>query len=67
MAAVVVRRVPTPAGRGLAVALLAFGVSDLVETRTGAWYDPPWLLAWKAACVIAIGVLGVAVYRHRKC
>jgi hypothetical protein len=36
------------------VALLAFGISDIVETRTGAWYRPWWLLAWKAACVLAL-------------
>ncbi|MEM6315778.1 MAG: hypothetical protein AAF743_16945 [Planctomycetota bacterium] len=42
----------------LAVILVAFGVSDIVETRTGAWYRPWWLLVWKAACVIgAIGLI----------
>ena len=35
----------------LAIALIAFGFSDLVETRTGAWWRPWWLLAWKSACV----------------
>ena len=46
-------------GRGwwrvvLCVALIAFGVSDIVETRTGAWYRPWWLLAWKAVCVMVL-------------
>jgi hypothetical protein len=36
-----------------AIAFALFGVSDLVETTTGAWWRPWWLLAWKAACVIA--------------
>ena len=42
------------------LALVAFGVSDLVETRTGAWWRPWWLLAWKAAClaVVLIGSIG---------
>ena len=34
--------------------LLAFGASDLVETSTGAWYDPWWLFLWKAACVACL-------------
>lgn len=42
----------------LGLAFIAFGLSDVVETRTGAWYDPWWLLAWKAACVLALVILG---------
>lgn len=38
--------------RAIAVVTFAlFGVSDLVETTTGAWWRPWWLLMWKAACV----------------
>ena len=44
-----------------AITLLAFGGSDVVESRTGAWYDPPALLAWKAACVV---VLAGLVFAH---
>ncbi|HYO10163.1 MAG TPA: hypothetical protein VER17_14430 [Tepidisphaeraceae bacterium] len=40
-----------------AVAFTFFGLSDIVETRTGAWWRPWWLLAWKAACVVAFVVL----------
>jgi hypothetical protein len=36
-----------------AIAFALFGVSDLVEATTGAWWRPWWLLAWKAACVLA--------------
>jgi uncharacterized membrane protein len=32
-------------------AFFMFGISDLVEVQTGAWYKPWWLLAWKIACV----------------
>ena len=35
----------------LAVTLTAFGFSDVVESRTGAWWRPWWLFVWKAACV----------------
>ena len=36
-----------------AVVFLLFGGSDVVEASTGAWWRPWWLLAWKAACVVA--------------
>lgn len=36
-----------------AVALLGFGLSDLVEIQTGAWWRPWWLLVWKAICIAA--------------
>jgi hypothetical protein len=38
----------------LVVALAAFGGSDLVEARTGAWWKPWWLFAWKTACVVSL-------------
>ncbi|MBK8267973.1 MAG: hypothetical protein IPK83_06550 [Planctomycetes bacterium] len=45
-----------PAGRvnvvGLAIAFILFGISDIVETKTGKWWDPWWLLAWKGGCVL---------------
>jgi hypothetical protein len=50
----------------LIVALVAFGVSDLVEIRTGAWWSPWWLLAWKAGCLAAMAVGGFRLYRDRK-
>ena len=36
----------------LASAFFVFGVSDLIEARTGAWWDPLWLLAMKACCIV---------------
>ncbi len=42
------------AGAVAAAAFVAFGVSDVVETQTGAWYRPWWLLTWKAACVACL-------------
>lgn len=32
-------------------AFAAFGLSDIVEIRSGAWWRPWWLLVWKAACL----------------
>ena len=52
-------RSATRAGFLCAAALLLFGVSDIVETRTGAWYEPWWLLVWKTVCVAVIaGIAG---------
>lgn len=36
---------------------VAFGLSDLVELHTGAWWRPWWLFGWKAVCVLALVVL----------
>jgi hypothetical protein len=38
------------------ITLLVFGLSDLVEIQTGAWWRPWWLLLWKATC---LGVLAL--------
>lgn len=38
----------------LAVTMLAFGPSDLVEAHTGAWWTPWWLLVWKGACLLVL-------------
>lgn len=40
-----------------AVTFLLFGISDLVEVQTGAWWHPWWLFLWKSACVISMVVL----------
>jgi hypothetical protein len=47
----------------LASTLTIFGVSDLVEAGTGAWWKPWWLFAWKAACV-AVLFFGILRYRR---
>ncbi|HEV7298102.1 MAG TPA: hypothetical protein VGN72_01975 [Tepidisphaeraceae bacterium] len=49
-----------------AVAFLLFGLSDVVETRTGAWWRPLWLFVWKAACVATFVVLLVRHYRRKR-
>ena len=45
----------------LALAFLAFGISDLIEARTGAWWRPVWLLILKTACV---GVFAYGLWEH---
>ncbi len=45
------------------VAFLAFGVSDIIEAHTGAWWRPLWLLALKAVCVV---VLAGCFVRYRQ-
>lgn len=47
----------------LAVFLIAFGVSDCVEMRTGAWWTPWWLLVWKAVCVGVFLVISFTIKR----
>jgi hypothetical protein len=37
-----------------AAAFLIFGVSDLIEANTGAWWRPLWLLFLKAACIAVL-------------
>lgn len=37
-----------------------FGLSDIVEVQTGAWWYPWWLFLWKSFCVMSmIGLLVV--------
>ena len=46
-----------PARRRCTIATIVFflfGMSDVVEVQTGAWWRPWWLFAWKALCVLAM-------------
>jgi hypothetical protein len=36
------------------VVFLLFGLSDVVEVQTGAWWRPWWLFTWKALCVLSM-------------
>lgn len=49
----------------LAPAFLAFGLSDIVEAQTGAWWRPWWLLVLKGGC-ICVFLYGVWAYRRIK-
>ncbi len=48
---------------GLVVIL--FGLSDLVEARTGAWWRPWWLLLWKAVCLFGMVVCFLSYRKAR--
>lgn len=31
---------------------LLFGISDIVEVQTRAWWSPWWLFLWKSGCIL---------------
>jgi hypothetical protein len=45
----------------LSASFFVFGVSDLIEAQTGAWWRPVWLLLIKGVCLAAF-VLGFRAY-----
>ncbi len=50
-----IRRPTSGREYGIAVvALIAFGLSDVVEIQTGAWWRPWWLLVWKSGCLVLL-------------
>lgn len=46
-----------------AVTFVAFGVSDLIEAQTGAWWQPFSLLVFKAGCIVLFVVYFVQYQR----
>ncbi len=52
-----------------AAILVVFGISDLIEVHTGAWWQPLWLLLMKASCIFSF-ILCLIYYirnkRHQK-
>ena len=50
----------------LAAAFAVFGVSDLIEAETGAWWRPWWLAAMKVACLVALGIGVRRLLRRRR-
>lgn len=59
-------RVQSPRVRPIAwiaaVAFAGFAVSDLIEVKTGSYWEPKWLLVMKSACVT---VLGLCLWRYQ--
>lgn len=39
-------------------AFFVFGISDVIESRTGTFWDPWWLLVMKVACVMVFMWVG---------
>lgn len=60
--------------KGLTAAAAAlfvlFGLSDLAEMRTGAWWAPAWLLAWKlvngAGLIFCVGRMYYLLGKNRE-
>jgi hypothetical protein len=50
----------------LGLTFICFGISDVVETRTGGWYKPWWMLVWKVSNVILILSLSFRGWRRSK-
>jgi len=48
-------------------AFFVFGISDFIESRTGAFWDPWWLLVMKTVCVIVFVVAGLRYRRDKIC
>src|SRR5436305_2305342 len=49
-----------------AITFILFGFSDLVESTTGAWYRPLWLLIWKGLCLLVFAWLLMKYLKERK-
>jgi len=64
-AALLSRKRPRWALPAAAVTLAAFGISDFVEARTGAWWRPWCLFVWKAGC-LALLISLYAWHRREK-
>lgn len=47
------------------ICFVLFGISDIIEVFTGAWYRPLALLLFKAACIVALVACGIT-YRITK-
>jgi len=50
----------------LAGAFLVFSVSDVIESHTGAWWRPVWLLLLKVVCVVIFYFCLREYYRIKK-
>ncbi|MBI2374880.1 MAG: hypothetical protein HYV07_12860 [Deltaproteobacteria bacterium] len=51
--------------RAAGATYIVFGFSDFVESRTGAWFRPWWLLVWKALSILTLLALYLRYRRTR--
>jgi hypothetical protein len=49
----------------MAFFFVLFGVSDLIEIETGAWWRPPSLLIFKGVCVIGLTWCSLVLVRAK--
>jgi hypothetical protein len=47
----------------LTAAFFVFALSDVIETQTGAWWRPAWLLVIKGGCILVLFGCFRAYYR----
>ena len=47
-----------------AVTFFLFGLSDIIEVQTGAWWQPWWLFIWKSLCVASMIILLISYTRE---
>ena len=40
--------------RAATITFIVFGISDIIEAHTGAWWRPIWLFVLKAGCVLSL-------------
>lgn len=52
--------------RVMAAFFVLFGVSDVIEMKTGAWWRPPALLVFKGLCLTGLTVCFVLMVRRRR-
>lgn len=45
---------------------IAFGISDLIEMQTGAWWKPIGLLALKSGCILGFLFCLIRYYKIRR-
>jgi hypothetical protein len=50
----------------MAIILILFGISDFVEMVSGAWWQPWWLLVWKALCIGVGFILIILIYKTER-
>ena len=51
---------------GLGVTLFLFGVSDIIEVHTGAWWKPKSLLFLKTGCVLSMIIWFSKYFTHKR-
>lgn len=50
-------------GQVATIFFLLFAVSDVIESRTGAWWNPPWLAILKGFCIV--GLIGCGIWARQ--
>ncbi len=50
----------------LSAAYLVFSISDVIESQTGAWWRPFWLLLLKGACICVFLSVAIEFWRIRQ-